>query len=379
MKSIGLLKMGGFGLFCCATGAFGQMSFNFEYGPTLTDLQSSDPALYANYVGGMNAAAEIWSQTFSDPITVNLYFDLFPNDGGGLALTTTTRTQVATVNVKFWMIQDRKTERDFTAVSNLPIQSGVIFTTNPPDRSNDRGPANTGTDPVNTSMSVATANQKALGIIPGNSPGLDGGIRASIRSDWDFDRSDGISMNLYDYVGTMEHEIGHAMGFISGVDIIDTNNFSIENAIITPLDLFRQSPASVWLAQTTPGVVVPVADFAFGKPVVDNISRNVYFSYDGGLTTIENFATGAAHGGQQASHFLYTGFSTDPALMFSNQSKGTEVNFSDKDIAAFDVIGYDPKLLSVPEPGAIALLALGLPVLIWNRRRKKKFSSTLRN
>ncbi len=129
-----------------------------------------------------------------------------------------------------------------------------------------------------------------------------------------------------------------------------------------------------------PGVVVPVADFAFGKPVVDNISRNaLLFPYDGGLTTIENFATGAAHGGQQASHFLYTGFSTDPALMFSNQSKGTEINFSDKDIAAFDVIGYDPKLLSVPEPGAIALLALGLPVLIWNHRRKKKFSSTLRN
>ncbi len=43
MKSIGLLKMGCFGLFCCATGAFGQMSFNFEYGSTLTDLQSSDP------------------------------------------------------------------------------------------------------------------------------------------------------------------------------------------------------------------------------------------------------------------------------------------------------------------------------------------------
>ncbi len=43
-------------------------------------------------------------------------------------------------------------------------------------------------------------------------------------------------MNLYDYVGTMEHEIGHArQGFISGVDIIDTNNFSVENAIITPL------------------------------------------------------------------------------------------------------------------------------------------------
>ncbi len=72
-----------------------------------------------------------------------------------------------------------------------------------------------------------------------------------------------------------------------------------------------------------------------------------HFSYDGGLTTIENFATGAAS--RMASSRPATFFTRDfPPIrcprMFSNPSKGTEVNFSDKRHRRIRrLIGYDPK------------------------------------
>ncbi len=40
---------------------------------------------------------------------------------------------------------------------------------------------------------------------------------------WDFDRSDGITAGAIDFVGVAAHEIGHALGFRSGVDLADAN------------------------------------------------------------------------------------------------------------------------------------------------------------
>ncbi|MFX7977167.1 NF038122 family metalloprotease, partial [Acinetobacter baumannii] len=84
--------------------------------------------------------------------------------------------------------------------------------------------------------------------------------------------------NKTDFITVAEHEIGHALGFVSGVDDID---FCIDNSAqcglsntvgrfenapwYTPLDLFRYS---------APGVLNVAVG---GSP---------YFSVDGGATSI---------------------------------------------------------------------------------------------
>lgn len=76
---------------------------------------------------------------------------------------------------------------------------------------------------------------------------------------WDFDPSDGINSGAIDFVGVAIHEIGHALGFISGVDVLDINA-GAANAndfqYVSPLDLYRFSTDSYnlgaidWTADT---------------------------------------------------------------------------------------------------------------------------------
>ena len=66
------------------------------------------------------------------------------------------------------------------------------------------------------------ANAKALGIVPGDAPGIDATITFNSSVSFDFDPSDGITPGTTDIIGVATHEIGHAMGFVSGVDTVDT-------------------------------------------------------------------------------------------------------------------------------------------------------------
>ncbi|MGE9295381.1 MAG: NF038122 family metalloprotease [Puniceicoccales bacterium] len=354
----------------CALSAHASMQFNIDYGPDLQALASSDPTAYANYTNGMQEATNNWASLFSDPITVNLYLDV-KSGQGSLAFASTVSTPIATANVKYWLGQDRTTDRDNIAFQNLPIQAGFVYTTNENQNSNVRQGVNTSTATINTTMLVSRANQKALGALAPHDPGNDASLRVSSSFDWDFDRSDGIEPGKYDFVGVMMHEIGHAMGFLSGVDKLDTNPPLDPNAAsVTVLDLFRQSAASVALAASTPGVFVPVADFAFGYPIVNNIQSPVYLSYDGGQTAIHDLAGGAIHTGEQASHFTYTGSQDLATLMRASTHSGILNNFTEADIAAFDIIGFDP--IVVPEPATYAGLfgASALAFALWRRRRR---------
>ena len=155
------------------------------------------------------------------------------------------------------------------------------------------------------------------------------------------------------------HEIGHTLGFSSGVDELDNNGggqFSDnELPFVTSLDFLRFSTESELAG----------ADLDWTAD-----ERDKYFSIDGGLTNTGGLAsawsTGVNYGdGEQASHWVDgAGLGVmDPTTDFGMQNE-----LSDTDLLAFDVIGYDRIFSAVPEPGSM----LGWLALAFCLRRHRK-------
>jgi hypothetical protein len=348
-----------------ASSASSALTFNFTFLPSST-AQANQAFI---------DAGNRWSALFSDNITVDLTVGTASLGSGILASAGSTRTAFTYSQFKTALTTDATSANDALAVANLPSGSSFGMLINrTSDNPNGAGSAtpyldnNASTN--NTSVRITNANAKAAGLTPtlattGNcTSACDASITFGNAFTWDYNPNDGITPGAYDFVGIATHEIGHAMGFVSGVDVLDTNSpnpttpgpFAADQfTFVSSVDLFRFSAASV-------------AAGGFGTIDWTANTTAKYFSLNKGVTVGAGFSTGRTFGdGQQASHWKD---SLGLGIMDPTAGTGELLAISANDTAAFDVIGWT--LAPIPEPSTYALFGMGLLGLAWRRRATRR-------
>ena len=309
---------------------------------TLTDTGGVGAGSQAE--AGFLAAAALWISFLADAVNVRLDVGFSVLGAGILGQAGSNRAIVSYEVYRDALIADGTSADDATAIANLEMGNSLNFATQDMtgtfilDNNNSNN---------NNFLSIQTSTLRALGITTdANGDPVDDGVTADATITfnssftWDFDPTDGIDAGAIDFVGVAFHEIGHALGFTSGVDVVDQNSMTDLNgfAIFSALDVFRYSVN----AQNQFGA--GTRDLGYGG--------DPFFSIDGGVTNLGFFSSGSFNGdGRQASHWrdgLGLGI-MDP----TSAPAGTANIITALDIMAFDIIGWD--LVGIEGATAVSL------------------------
>jgi hypothetical protein len=181
------------------------VTFNFTYTPGTTLQQMM----------GFEIAGRIWSTYLKDDATINIHAGM-SNDMPSHVIGGALPGIMADQRYETWrrkMDQDKLSADDRTATSHMNSER-IKFTSLIDGTKVDN----------NEELKLTRANAKALGMLNKTDAKLDGYIllnnlpNQSVRWSYDYQRSTTAPANTLDFLSTAIHEIGHILGFISGID-----------------------------------------------------------------------------------------------------------------------------------------------------------------
>lgn len=336
---------------------------------------------------GFRIAAGYWSQMLTNDATINLGVKFAGLGSGIIGSTGSRRMDYLTAD---WESAFNSTKSSSTIDQSLMLPtltgggiSGLTTGVNGSGNNDISVPAVQLNGTHASKMLFANSSVvKALGGAVDMPDNFDGNVTFSSNFSFDFNPSDGITAGQMDFIGVAIHEIGHALGFVSGVDFFDYYSFPNgpgkgalgydlnDTSVFSALDMFRYS--------------------ADGQ--IDlTVGGTKYFSIDGGATALfgNTFSTGRFNGdGNQASHWKdLGGCSGQLGIMDPNFCYGQMGFITGLDLAAYDAMGWnlsvdalqyagastaDIYLAAVPEPSTWALMFAGLGMLGFAHRRAKQ-------
>lgn len=181
----------------------------------------------------VNAAAQFFETTFSNPITLRI--DVGWGEVGG---STTPFGRTGALGAS---------ESNGNRVSYNTVWNALVANQTSGAQSAAAGslPANDPTTGSGNDYYVSQAEEKALGIPIQRPAAVDGAIGISSSYNFTFDPNNRALPGYYDAIGTIEHEISEVMGRTGSLGTYDGSG------IYTPLDLFRYSAAGQ--RQLSPG------------------------------------------------------------------------------------------------------------------------------
>jgi hypothetical protein len=383
-------------------------------------------------------AANYWNTVLRNDVTINLEIGFAALGPNVLGSTGSSQADARVSNVYNALLANALTPLDQVAVANLfPLNTdgSLRFRTNAPIAAADNGGFVGGGAQANRTfidnngsfnnqfLSGNTANLKALGIeVDFNSnatfgcsatfASADGCINFSSSFDFDFDPTNGIDDGSFDFTGIAIHEIGHALGFVSGVDTYDfvAGNAGFERtrldnfSIFSVFDLFRYGNAFD-VGANSGNTGARLLQLSANRDAFFSINGRTPFNFgNAGVAEFTNLATGSFVGdGNQASHFKdAAAFLDDSGVCFISARQigildptaaPCEVlTVTSNDLAVFDAIGYNLDfdllrnpgytfdtaqvfglrgLAAVPEPENWAMMILGFGIVGAAARRRQ--------